>query len=150
MRGCPGWVMDRNANEWRNVPRGLLLSRDRQSVTQALIVSIDLRHQLWAGERGVEPPRRVVILMGDRCLSPGRMMLFKVAVDNVCVTTILGSCGVEMLRRQQCQGKHAKHRQGCDRSPEQSTRYHTSFSMSAGKREGQACASRGRGLMGCC
>ena len=75
--------------------------------------------------------------MDGGCLSFGGVVFLPVAVDNVCVMIFLDSCSMEMLRRQQSQGKHPQHRQTCDRSPEQSTRDHARI-MGGDEREGQA------------
>ena len=78
--------------------------------------------------------------MGDRFISRGWVMLVEVPVDYVCATTIIGLSGVDMLRRQQSQGKDSQHHQTCG-PPEQSTSYHTS-SISGGQPNGQASISR--------
>ena len=67
-------------------------------------------------------------------------MPVEVPVDDVCATTIIGVSGVDMLRRQQGQGKDSQHQQTCD-PPEESMSHHSS-SISGGQLDGQASISR--------
>ena len=78
--------------------------------------------------------------MGDRFISRGWVMPVEVPVDYVCATTIIGLSDVDMLRRQQGQGKDSQHHQTCG-SQEESMSYHTS-SISGGQPDGQATVSR--------
>jgi hypothetical protein len=78
--------------------------------------------------------------MGDRSISRGWVMPVEVPVDDVCAMTIIGLSGVDMLRRQQGQGKDSQDHQTCG-PPEECPSHHTS-SISGGQPDGQASASR--------
>ncbi len=105
--------MNRHAHARRRAPRGFLQALKQQVVKRTLIVGTGRRYQLWARERGVEPPLRpvVIIVHTDAC----RIGRVGVAMDEGGGMMIVVVRLVEMFRRQQRLGEHAQHGKTCHR-----------------------------------
>jgi len=100
--------MARHANAWQRAPRGFLLTQNQQVVKRALVIGTQLRCRLGSGERRIEAPQGLAVLVGDtvrRHVVRGGVTMHDDRGD-----AIITMCLVQMLRRQQRLAEHTQHR----------------------------------------
>lgn len=107
--------MSRCANAGQRSPRHLLLTQNQQVVERPLVIGTHLRCRLGGGERRVDSPQRLPVLVGDtvcREVVRGGVTMHDDSGD--AMGTV---CVVQMLRRQQRLAEHAQHGKAHERPP---------------------------------